>query len=337
MPSCLWGALPQVCDLPPGQAAISTFPKYGAGMRRTARPARRTLSIRIDGHVKTAFEVPVAELLNMKREQITADLHCVAGWSCRGLRWDGVGFGSFYETTIAPRIRADMRLSHLLFLGADGYKATLLLEDACAEDVMLADRLGGAPLNVSQLRRHQGGRPLGWDSAIPVSVVSGTPQMEPFRRGHERYAVRPSMDATTAVVIGVAIGAAGAILGGILGAWFIAHRDDRRRRREHEAAVRASLHELAGNLATFATANAQGSPRHLAVSRSAYDGLLVTLFSAELPERIATHLGSAYGRLTLMEKLPDASWDLMHQAQPELERAQRELMDYAKTKLGMKF
>lgn len=102
--------------------------------------------------------------------------------------------------------------------------------------------------------------------------------MEPFRRGHERYAARPSMDATTAVVIGVAIGAAGAILGGILGAWFIAHRDDRRRRREHEAAVRASLHELAGNLATFATANAQGSPRHLAVSRSAYDGLLLTLF-----------------------------------------------------------
>lgn len=134
-------------DLPPGQAAISTFPKYGAGMRRTARPARRTLSIRIDGHVKTAFEVPVAELLNMKREQITADLHCVAGWSCRGLRWDGVRFGSFYETTIAPRIPPDMRVSHLPFLGADGYKATLLLEDACAEDVMLADRLGGAPLN----------------------------------------------------------------------------------------------------------------------------------------------------------------------------------------------
>jgi hypothetical protein len=105
-----------------------------------------------------------------------------------------------------------MRLSHLLFLGADGYKATLLLEDACAEDVMLADRLGGAPLNVSQLRRHHGGRPLGWDSAIPVSVVSGTPQVEPFRRGHERYAVRPSMDATTAVVIGVAIGAASAIM-----------------------------------------------------------------------------------------------------------------------------
>ena len=101
-------------DLPPGQAAISTFPKYGAGMRRTARPARRTLSIRIDGHVKTAFEVPVAELLNMKREQITADLHCVAGWSCRGLRWDSVRFGSFYETTIAPRIPPDMRVSHLL-------------------------------------------------------------------------------------------------------------------------------------------------------------------------------------------------------------------------------
>jgi DMSO/TMAO reductase YedYZ molybdopterin-dependent catalytic subunit len=93
-----------------------------------------------------ALEVRVGELADMERKQITADFHCVAGWSYRGLRWGGVPFGSFYQATIAPRIPPDVGVSHVLFRGADGYKATLLLEDACADNVLLADRLEGAPL-----------------------------------------------------------------------------------------------------------------------------------------------------------------------------------------------
>jgi DMSO/TMAO reductase YedYZ molybdopterin-dependent catalytic subunit len=133
-------------DLPPGQSAISTFPRFGTAIGRAAPPVGPKPSIRIDGQVERALEIPVAKLAGMERRQVTADFHCVAGWSHRGLRWSGVPFGSFYEATIAPRISPDARVSHVLFRGADGYKATLLLEDACADNVLLADRLGGDPL-----------------------------------------------------------------------------------------------------------------------------------------------------------------------------------------------
>jgi hypothetical protein len=95
------------------------------------------------------------------------------------------------------------------------------------------------------------------------------------------------------------------------------------------------FHELAANLATFVACTAAGSSTHLAVSRSAYDSLLMPLFSADLPERVATHLGSAYRRLALIEKLPRVSWDLMQEAQPDCEVALQDLMDYARTTLGV--
>jgi hypothetical protein len=95
------------------------------------------------------------------------------------------------------------------------------------------------------------------------------------------------------------------------------------------------FHELAANLATFVACTAAGSSTHLAVSRSAYDSLLMPLFSADLPERVATHLGSAYRRLALIEKLPRVSWDLMQEAQPDCEVALQDLMDYVRTTLGV--
>jgi DMSO/TMAO reductase YedYZ molybdopterin-dependent catalytic subunit len=136
--------LGSAADLPPGQSAISTFPRYGAQMGQPPPPIG--CSIRIGGEVEMAFEVRVAELAGMEREHLTADFHCVAGWSYRGLHWDGVRFKTFYETRIRPRIRPNTRVSHLLFRGADGFESTVLLEDACADNVLLADQLGGAPL-----------------------------------------------------------------------------------------------------------------------------------------------------------------------------------------------
>jgi DMSO/TMAO reductase YedYZ molybdopterin-dependent catalytic subunit len=115
-------------------------------MNRPPPPADEMRSLRIGGMVDAAFDVSVDDLAGMTRKEITADFHCVAGWSHRDLRWEGVSFRSFYEDTIAPRIKPGVRVTHLLLSAADGYAATLLLEDACADDVLLADRLGGAPL-----------------------------------------------------------------------------------------------------------------------------------------------------------------------------------------------
>src|SRR5262249_33709643 len=75
---------------------------------------------------------------------LVADFHCVTGWTVPGLHWGGVSFRTFYESVIVPEAGPDPGVTHILFRGADGEHSTLLLEDALDEEVLLADRLGGA-------------------------------------------------------------------------------------------------------------------------------------------------------------------------------------------------
>jgi DMSO/TMAO reductase YedYZ molybdopterin-dependent catalytic subunit len=78
------------------------------------------------------------------REEMTADFHCVAGWSVQGLRWSGVPLRLLYES-MTLGTTAD-RVSHVRFVGADGFRSVLRLDDALEPDVMLADHLDGRPL-----------------------------------------------------------------------------------------------------------------------------------------------------------------------------------------------
>jgi len=100
-------------------------------------------AVRICGLVDRSFDVPLAQLEKMSRRQLTADFHCVAGWSAREVGWEGVSFRLFYDTLIGPRVAAGANVTHLLLEGADGWKADVLLEDARADNVLLADRLDG--------------------------------------------------------------------------------------------------------------------------------------------------------------------------------------------------
>jgi DMSO/TMAO reductase YedYZ molybdopterin-dependent catalytic subunit len=131
--------------LPPGQNALANFPRFGTQLSGPTPRVRS--SIRIDGQVESAFDVELSDLAHIERAQITADFHCVAGWSFRGLRWEGVPFATFYDTVIRPRIRPGADVTHLLLRGADGFEAGLLLDDVRAENVLLADRLDGEPLS----------------------------------------------------------------------------------------------------------------------------------------------------------------------------------------------
>jgi DMSO/TMAO reductase YedYZ molybdopterin-dependent catalytic subunit len=103
--------------------------------------------IRIEGAVARRLEVPVSRLAELERRTITADFHCVAGWSAQDLHWGGVAFRKFYETVIVPEAQPEPGVSHILFRGVDGYRSTLTLDDAFENDVLLADQLGGTALN----------------------------------------------------------------------------------------------------------------------------------------------------------------------------------------------
>jgi DMSO/TMAO reductase YedYZ molybdopterin-dependent catalytic subunit len=133
--------------LPPGQRAVDGFPRFGTHLHRPAPAVPADPAIEIGGAVAESFALPVAELASLPRRELTADFHCVAGWSATNLRWDGVAFETFYRTIIEPTARPDAAVTHVRFGGLDRYRSVVTIEDALAQDVLIADRLEGHPLD----------------------------------------------------------------------------------------------------------------------------------------------------------------------------------------------
>lgn len=145
--------------LPRGQRVIGRFPRFGTHLWRPAPPVPADPVIAIGGEAaSSSFEVPVAELAGLPRTEVTADFHCVSGWTALDLRWEGVAFETFFRTVVEPTLVAGAVVTHLVFKGLDGYRAVVLAEDALAPGVLLADRLDGAP--------------LGPDHGAPVRLLS---------------------------------------------------------------------------------------------------------------------------------------------------------------------
>ncbi|MFF3227512.1 molybdopterin-dependent oxidoreductase [Nocardia suismassiliense] len=133
--------------LPPGQRAVDGFPRFGTHLHHPPPPVPADPAIEISGPLTETLTLSVAELANMPRKQLDADFHCVAGWSATGLRWEGTAFEPLYRTRIEPLLQSGATVSHAVFEGLDGHRAIVLLEDALAADVLIADRLDGQPLN----------------------------------------------------------------------------------------------------------------------------------------------------------------------------------------------
>lgn len=130
-------------SLPPGQRAIGYFPRFGIPFWEPPPLIAKPALIRVAGAVAHHLAVPVSRLAELKRRDIVADFHFVTGWTAQGLHWGGVSFRTFYESVIVPEAGPEPGVSHILFEGADGYRATLALDDAFDDDVLLADQLGG--------------------------------------------------------------------------------------------------------------------------------------------------------------------------------------------------
>jgi DMSO/TMAO reductase YedYZ molybdopterin-dependent catalytic subunit len=143
--------------LPPGQRQVEGFPRFGTHFHAPPPAIPADPAIEISGALTRSPRVPLSELSSLPRRELTADFHCVAGWSAVDLRWEGVAFATFYRAVIEP-LRFERAVTHLSFRGLDGYRANVSIEDALADDVLIADRLDG--------------RPLGPDHGAPVRVVS---------------------------------------------------------------------------------------------------------------------------------------------------------------------
>jgi DMSO/TMAO reductase YedYZ molybdopterin-dependent catalytic subunit len=133
--------------LPPGQGVARTFPRFGVHFADPPPDVPERPSLEVGGAVEAPLDLALSDLEEMPRRTLVADFHCVAGWSVRDLRWEGVPFRTLWEETILPRARPRGEITHLVLTGLDGYRSTLTLQDALADDVLVADRLDGAPLS----------------------------------------------------------------------------------------------------------------------------------------------------------------------------------------------
>ncbi len=132
--------------LPPGQRPLEGFPRFGTHLQQPPPPVPDEPEIEISGAVRSAATIRLAEVMALPRRQLTADFHCVAGWSATNLHWEGVPFQTFYREFVEPSLRPSAGITHVVFVGLDGYRWTALIEDARDESVILADRLNGHPL-----------------------------------------------------------------------------------------------------------------------------------------------------------------------------------------------
>jgi DMSO/TMAO reductase YedYZ molybdopterin-dependent catalytic subunit len=132
--------------LPPGQHGIDGFPRFGTHLHRPPPVVPPDPAIKISGAVANSFDFPLLELAALPRRELTADFHCVAGWSATSLRWEGVAFETFYRTIIEP-LQPDPSVTHIVFGGLDHYRSIVSMEDALADDVLIAEHLDGRPLD----------------------------------------------------------------------------------------------------------------------------------------------------------------------------------------------
>lgn len=135
--------------LPPGQRAV---PLRRFGLRQFAgwrppEPLPTVLAVR--GAVELPAQLDLADLAAvLPRRQQRSDLHCVATWSTPDLLWSGFPFEAFHHLLI-ERVRPDPDARWVDCLGLDGYRCCLALDDLLEHQVLLADRLGGAPLTAA--------------------------------------------------------------------------------------------------------------------------------------------------------------------------------------------
>jgi len=132
--------------LPPGQRAVRGFPRFGVDLAHPPHATPEGMTVQVTGQLARHVAFAPTELADLPRREVSADLHCVAGWSAVGLRWEGVAFRDLYRLVIEPALAPGARVRYLVFVGADAYRSIVTLEDALADDVLVADHLDGRPL-----------------------------------------------------------------------------------------------------------------------------------------------------------------------------------------------
>jgi DMSO/TMAO reductase YedYZ molybdopterin-dependent catalytic subunit len=103
-------------------------------------------TVTITGDVGQRIVLGVKELAEIERVDTKADFHCVTTWSVLDLDWSGWRMRDLWNDVVVPQAQPAPGVTHIRAISADGYSSALELGDALMDDVLIADRLGGRPL-----------------------------------------------------------------------------------------------------------------------------------------------------------------------------------------------
>jgi len=127
----------------PGQFYAKGFAIYSALGEPRIKLENWRLSI--TGLVETELNLTFEELQRLPQVGLTRDFHCVTQWSIKEVVWEGI---RFRELARLANVRPEAKW--VMFHCADGYTTPVPLEDAMAEDSLIALKMNGKPIPVEQ-------------------------------------------------------------------------------------------------------------------------------------------------------------------------------------------
>lgn len=126
--------------VPPGQSVTAKWPVLTYG--DTPRVETAAWRLEVTGLVEEPLTLSWHDLMSLPQARITADLHCVTRWSRLGTDLEGVRVRDVLE---AARVRPAG--THVMAHCYGGYTTNLPLRDLMRDDVLLAHRHDGRPLD----------------------------------------------------------------------------------------------------------------------------------------------------------------------------------------------
>jgi DMSO/TMAO reductase YedYZ molybdopterin-dependent catalytic subunit len=127
----------------PGQFYAKRFAIYSA--LGVPRIRLETWRLSVCGLVAKELSLSYEELQRLPQLKITRDFHCVTQWAIKDVAWEGVRFREF-----ARLAEARSEAKWVMFHCADGYTTPVPLEDAMAEDSIIALKINGESIPVEQ-------------------------------------------------------------------------------------------------------------------------------------------------------------------------------------------
>jgi DMSO/TMAO reductase YedYZ molybdopterin-dependent catalytic subunit len=131
--------------LPPNQTPIKRLLRWGIdhpGIQRSnPKLDLKTYTLAVNGEVENPVSLNWSDILKLPKTVSVSDFHCVEGWSVLNCKWEGVKFSEIMRLA-KPKETAKF----VTFECADGYTTSLSLAELAGDDVLLAYRLNGKPL-----------------------------------------------------------------------------------------------------------------------------------------------------------------------------------------------